>query len=40
LIVTPDTPWLGNQVIRVSTDVSPSWVAWHEIQVIDAGGSP
>ena len=33
----PDQPWKGIQVIRVETAASPSWVAWREIEVIDAG---
>lgn len=37
LIFKPDAPWEGIQVIRIMTDVSPSWVAWHEIQVIGVG---
>jgi hypothetical protein len=30
-------PWPGLQVIRVETSVSPSWVGWREIEVVDAG---
>jgi hypothetical protein len=40
MIFTPDTPWQGIQVVRVMTDVSPSWVAWREIELIDAGDGP
>ncbi len=37
---TPEAPWLGIQVVRIVTDVSPSWVAWREIELIDAGTTP
>jgi hypothetical protein len=40
LVFTPDAPWQGIQVIRVATDISPSWVAWREIELIDAGTGP
>ena len=35
LIVTPTTPWPTVCVVRVVTDVSPSWVSWREIDIID-----
>ena len=34
----PPEPWHGIQVIRIQTSASPSWVAWREIEIIDAGG--
>lgn len=37
LIFSPSDPIRGVQFIRVETTVSPSWVAWREIEVIDAG---
>jgi hypothetical protein len=33
LILTPDPPIAGIQIIRIDTLSSPSWVAWREIQV-------
>ncbi len=33
----PPEPWKGIQVIRIETTASPSWVAWREIELIDAG---
>lgn len=33
---SPEEPWAGVQYIRVETVVSPSWVAWREIEVIGA----
>jgi hypothetical protein len=38
LVFSPSPAWQGIQVVRVETVASPSWVAWREIQVIDAGG--
>lgn len=37
LTYKPPEPWNGIQFIRVQTTTSPSWVAWREIEVIDAG---
>lgn len=37
LIFTPPQPVQAIRFIRVETDSSPSWVAWREIEVIDAG---
>lgn len=37
LSYSPDDPINEIQFIRVETSVSPSWVAWREIEVIDAG---
>ena len=37
LAFTPDRPWLGIRYLRLETIDSPSWVAWREIEVIDAG---
>jgi hypothetical protein len=34
----PETPWQGIRDIRIETLQTPSWVAWREIEVIDAGG--
>lgn len=34
LTYTPETPWEGLDRIGVGTLVSPSWVAWFEIQVV------
>jgi hypothetical protein len=33
----PPEPWQGISLIRIETIASPSWVAWREIEVIDAG---
>lgn len=30
-------PWPGVRYVRIETTSSPSWVAWREIQVLDAG---
>jgi F5/8 type C domain len=37
LSYTPDQPWKGIRYLRVETLDSPSWVAWREIEIIDAG---
>jgi hypothetical protein len=37
LTFTPAQPVSGIQFIRVETTLSPSWVAWREIEIIDAG---
>jgi len=36
LIFAPTSPMAPVQFVRVGTTVSPSWVAWREIEVIDA----
>ena len=33
LIFKPETPLENIQIVRVETTLSPSWVAWKEIQV-------
>jgi hypothetical protein len=35
---SPETPWMGIQFIRINTVVSPSWVAWREIEIIGSIG--
>jgi hypothetical protein len=37
LSYTPPQRLTGIQVIRIETVSSPSWVAWREIGIIDAG---
>jgi hypothetical protein len=37
LVFTPNPPLQNIQFIRIETISSPSWVAWREIEVIDAG---
>ena len=37
LTFTPAEPLLGIQFVRIETAASPSWVAWREIEVIQAG---
>jgi hypothetical protein len=37
LTFLPDAPLKGVRYIRIETIASPSWVAWREIKVIDAG---
>ncbi len=37
LIFTPPQPLQNTQFIKIETISSPSWVAWREIEVIDAG---
>jgi hypothetical protein len=37
LIFSPEAPLQGIRYIRVETVASPSWVAWREIEIIDAG---
>jgi hypothetical protein len=39
LTFTPSQPWLGVRYLRIETLDSPSWVAWREIEIIDAGGN-
>jgi hypothetical protein len=34
LVFKPDSPLTGIRFIRIETVVSPSWVAWREIEVI------
>jgi hypothetical protein len=31
---TPNSPWLGIQVIRIESVASPSWIAWREIEIL------
>jgi hypothetical protein len=38
LVYTPAHPWQGVRYLRIETLDSPSWVAWSEIEIIDAGG--
>ncbi len=38
LEISPETPWMGIQFIRINTAVSPSWVAWREIEIIGSIG--
>jgi hypothetical protein len=40
LAFSPLVAWQGIQILRVETSAGPSWVAWREIQVIDAGSEP
>ena len=37
LAYTPTQPWQGIRYLRIETLDSPSWVAWREIEIIDAG---
>ena len=37
LVFSPADPMQNIRYIRVETVTSPSWVAWREIEVIDAG---
>ena len=37
LVFSPDVALEGIRFIRIETVVSPSWVAWREIEIIDAG---
>jgi hypothetical protein len=37
LSFSPEQPWQGIRYIRIETLQSPSWVAWREIELIDAG---
>jgi hypothetical protein len=37
LSYTPTQPWQGIRYLRIETLDSPSWVAWREIEIIDAG---
>lgn len=37
LVFTPVSPAASVRFVRVETTASPSWVAWREIEVIDAG---
>lgn len=39
LEITPPQPWSGVRYVRVETLESPSWVAWREIEVYDAGAT-
>lgn len=34
LEITPPSPWLGIQVIRIESVSSPSWIAWREIEIL------
>jgi hypothetical protein len=36
LVFTPDQPIPGVRVVRIETTLSPSWVAWREIEVVAA----
>ena len=36
---TAPQPWQGIRYVRIQTTTDPSWVAWHEIQVIAASGA-
>ena len=38
LSFTPLQPWQGVRYLRIETLDSPSWIAWREIEIIDAGG--
>lgn len=38
LSYAPVQPWKGIRYLRIETLDSPSWVAWREIEIIDAGG--
>ena len=31
---TAPQPWQGIRFVRIETTSSPSWVSWHEVQVI------
>ena len=35
---SPEAPWMGIQFIRINTAVSPSWIAWREIEIIGSIG--
>lgn len=37
LVFSPASPIASVQFVRIETTVTPSWVAWREIEVIDAG---
>jgi hypothetical protein len=37
LTYAPPQPWQGIRYLRIETLDSPSWVAWREIEIIDAG---
>lgn len=37
LFFAPDSPWRGLRYIRIETLQSPSWVAWREVEIVDAG---
>ncbi len=37
LLFLPDSPLEGIRYIRIETIASPSWVAWREVEIIDAG---
>jgi hypothetical protein len=37
LTITPSQPWFGVRFFRIDTILSPSWVAWREIEILDAG---
>ena len=39
LSFTPAQPWQSVRYLRIETLYSPSWIAWREIEIIDAGGS-
>ncbi len=37
LSVSPESPWQEVRYIRIESIQSPSWIAWREIEIIDAG---
>jgi hypothetical protein len=37
LVARPEAAWQDLQVLRIETLLSPSWVAWREIEVLEAG---
>jgi hypothetical protein len=37
LFFAPEAPWQGLRYIRIETLQSPSWVAWREVEIVDAG---
>lgn len=36
LVFTPNEPLMGIEAVRVVTTISPSWVAWREIEILSA----
>jgi len=37
LVYSPIQPWQGIRYLRIETLQSPSWVAWREVEIMDAG---
>jgi hypothetical protein len=37
LAFAPPEPWRGIQILRIETAAGPSWAAWREIEVLEAG---